>query len=394
MRMINICLMTLYSLLLIGAAYADPPRSIFRGHFEPVPSPDGKYVAARGRTHQNPPEDGIWLYTVKEGTWARLTDQCSGELCWLPDGRLLVGDYQRGGSSNVRGRRYQFYLVTLEGKVSYLCNIDSNYGGWKILPDGSGMVAITGEYHDDDLEKVTFRKCSFTSGRWEDLLSFTPNIKHRSYPRLLVQPSKAGILLTCMDNSGDIKKWIFWAEIGRQGVIRTRLLDNPSMVPYDFSSAVRWGAVIFISCNGEIITSRNYAIGTLSDWPDAQGSMLVKGLCIVAPTLLCWSPDGSHVALTGPLIPYTRDRTVLEQFNREFDYYFEKHGVIYHVLNNQGKEITSGKGSASGWCGNDTLLIDEITVGDKTGEIIQHFALQPLAGGKPKEFYSFLMGGR
>jgi len=301
-------------------------------------SADGVYVAAQVDA---PKHAGIWLYQVSSNTWTRLANR-PGAVQWLPGHRQLVVGRATAGT-------VAFSYLTVDGKEEPLRSPGTCCYDWKVLPDGSGIVATC----DRPKKKTGIAIClyRFVDGTWRSIATY-PHVDHDkgTGDHIALRKLNGVWILSCHERgpSDSRSLWVNLATgkytLGDEG-------DPLNHYSPDGTYVI-----------GEDRYARNipFRIWLARHWPGPgrQRNVLGKAIGTLPEKVQisgqdCWAPDSRHIA----------------SIQREED------GMSrgYLVLDLQGKIVAHGQGHVLDWIGGNRLLV-------QTGA--ETLVIRSISGGK------------
>src|SRR5258706_5786772 len=118
---------------------------------EPVPSPDGKWVAFSAvevDLAANKKTSHIWLVPIAGGESKKLTNDAAGQdrPRWSPDGKTLAFLSAKDGSTQVWVQDFDSAAGTLTGEPRKLTSISTEADGESWSPDGKWILFTSGVY--------------------------------------------------------------------------------------------------------------------------------------------------------------------------------------------------------------------------------------------------------
>ena len=356
----------LFAVLLAGAGlllwrWWPRPPLIF-DHIDCIePSPSGRYIALTGADAKN--HVGLWLYTVRSQHW-RFYPCLANDIQWLPDEQSVMLCHRTRAFEPNGDETHQFSFACLS-----LRNFqEKKYGRltqarkWKLLPDGSGIVAtrcvtLHHAYHTE------LMRCSFADGQWSCLFKSPASDDGSAGGNILCIYRYPDTISIVFDADSDSIDW--WVDLSDGKAYACVMPDQLFQLSPDGEYGLMTSTdgirkkpsrphIVF---TGESKHNMNIlSLGTLAGKigiPVADGE-----------TSYAWSPSGQMLAMATPTDKFFRPGDPL--INTLRDYLARKLSIEisepetdqqYHLLTSSGKEIGIGKGDHPQWIGNDLLLV-------------------------------------
>ncbi len=320
---------------------------------DPVPSPDGRYLAYSYKQAKG--GSGIWIGDLQTGKWQKVWD-LQGDIEWLPGGKefiVVTGSEYYYRNNDGAMPHCTFFRVsidrTMSENVTKLTEI-TELCDWILIPDGSGIVAtriaerrqkLTKHGEEPEVRRETL-VYSFANNKWvtKHLSPFTSYYEGVGSGNVKIRKNNDNWVISLDYYEGE--QWINLTT-GQNMVVKVneecRYSPDGQYAIFDQSLySVRSWPIL-----PKVIESYDEVrINKIHDMPFVQGN-------------LRWAPDGLHIAngadATYPeLIVYDINGTkVFKTAGEDFSWVDNSHilahansmYVLYDITNGTGKKVIS-----------------------------------------------------